>query len=134
MEIRQIPVLEFASPTPRASNKHYVSLAELGALLYEDQPILRQKQEDAMLEVISSGTAIIDQGALHQHLAWLEQRIASAPPAVLRQVHQRQQIDAHNAAIDEAKAKKRQLRAIAKQARIPVEAVKRMVKSVQRVK
>lgn len=76
----------------------------------------------------------MDQAVLRQHLAALQQRIVSAPPEVLQQVHQRQQIDAHNAAIDAAKAQKKQLRAIAKQARIPVEAVKRMVKSVQRAR
>ncbi len=76
----------------------------------------------------------LNQEALQAQLRSMEAMIASAPQHVLEQVQQRQQIDAHNTAINEAKAKKAQFRKMAKQARIPVEVLKRMVKSVQKVK
>lgn len=74
----------------------------------------------------------LNQEALRAQLKGIENLIASAPQHVLDEVRQRQQIDSHNAAIDQAKAKKAQFRKMAKQARIPVEVLKRMVKSVQR--
>lgn len=76
----------------------------------------------------------LNQEALQAQLKGMEDLIASAPQQVLDQVRQRQQIDAHNAAIEAAKAKKQQFRDMAKKARIPVEVLKRMVKSVQKVK
>lgn len=76
----------------------------------------------------------LNQEALRNQLKGMEDLIASAPAHVLQQVHQRQQIDAHNVEIEKAKAKKKQFRQMAKQARIPVEVLKRMVKSVQKVK
>lgn len=76
----------------------------------------------------------LNQEALQAQLKGMEALIASAPAHVLQEVQQRQHIDAHNVAIDKAKAKKKQLRQMAKQARIPVEVLKRMIKSVQKVK
>lgn len=74
----------------------------------------------------------LNQEALRTQLKGMEELIASAPAHVLQQVQHRQQIDAHNAEVDKAKAKKKQFRQMAKQAHIPVEVLKRMVKSVQR--
>jgi hypothetical protein len=74
----------------------------------------------------------LNQGALRAQLKGMEDLIASAPAHVLEEVRQRQQIDAHNAAVDKAKAKKKQFRQMAKQARIPVEVLKKMVKSVRK--
>lgn len=74
-----------------------------------------------------------DQDALQAHLRGIESMIASAPQHILDQVRHAQQIDAHNAAIDVAKAQKKQFREMAKKARIPVEALKRMVRSVRKI-
>lgn len=57
---------------------------------------------------------------------------AQAPTEALHQARQRQLIDQHNAEVDAAKARKQQLRQIAKQSRVPVESLKRMIKSVRR--
>jgi len=76
----------------------------------------------------------MDQVALQAHLRRLEQTMAGAPQHVLDQLRHAQQIDAHNKAVDEAKAKRKHFKAMAKQARIPVDVLKRMVSSVKRVK
>ena len=76
----------------------------------------------------------LDQSALRAKLKSMEELIASAPDHVLKQVQHRQQIDAHNREVDEAKAKRKHLKAMAKQARIPVDVLKRMVSSVKMVK
>jgi hypothetical protein len=76
----------------------------------------------------------LNQEALRAQLKGMENLIANAPAHVLQEVQHRQQIDAHNTAVEAAKAKKAQFRKMAKQSRIPVEVLKRMVKSVQRTK
>lgn len=76
----------------------------------------------------------LNQEVLRTQLHNMQETIASAPQHVLDQVRHAQQIEAHNAAVDEAKAKKRHLRNMAAQAGLPVDVLKRMVSSVQRVK
>lgn len=129
MEIKKIEPVGFAPAT--GSNKRFVTLDEA---IEMECGTSGMDTIDVMLHSPVRRGELINPQVLNEKFTQAATAIASASSEVWGQVHQRQQIDAHNAAIDEAKAKKRQLRAIAKQARIPVEAVKRMVKSVQRVK
>lgn len=76
----------------------------------------------------------INQNVLREHLEMLRENIGNAPTHVLHKAVRRHKIEAHNAEIDRKKAQKEKLRQIAKQARLPVEAIQRMVKSVQRTK
>lgn len=73
-----------------------------------------------------------DQAALTAHLRQLEQNIASAPAHILEQVHHAQQIEAHNAQIDKQKAERKKLRTVARQARITLPALKKMLASAKR--
>ncbi len=50
---------------------------------------------------------MIDQSALRSCLAQIERNIASAPIEVLREVKRRQDIDKHNAMIDQLKREKK---------------------------
>lgn len=70
---------------------------------------------------------IIDQRALAAHMAKLEQGFANTPPEVWAQVQRQHDIDKHNAAIDKRNAERRELRSLAKQARITLPALKRML-------
>lgn len=78
--------------------------------------------------------SVMDQKVLGHVLQNMQQNMEHAPIEELQEVALRQQIAQHNAEIDQAKGKKKQLRQIAKQARMPVEAVKRMIGSVRRVR
>jgi predicted transcriptional regulator len=69
----------------------------------------------------------INQDALQAHLASLAKSINSAPPEVLEQARRARDIEMHNQAVDKTKARKKQLRDIAKQLHMPVEKVKQMV-------
>lgn len=75
----------------------------------------------------------LNQEVLRAQLKGMEDLIASAPQHVLDEVRQRQQIDAHNRAVDEAKANRKHFKAMAKQARIPVDVLKKMITSVKKV-
>ena len=50
---------------------------------------------------------MIDQSALKSYLAQIERNIASAPMDVLREVKRRQDIDKHNAMIEQLKREKK---------------------------
>lgn len=75
---------------------------------------------------------LIDQRALAAHLRQLEQNIANAPTHVLEAIRHEQEIDAHNAAIDKKKADRKKLRQVAKQARVPLPVLKRVLASAKR--
>lgn len=101
--------------------------------IYEDTSVLSGATPfEAMMHAPVLRSTMINPAALDRHFQTMTSTVAAAPEHVLLEVRRRQQIDAHNAEIDAAKAQKKQLRQIAKQARMPVEAVKRMVKSVRR--
>lgn len=72
------------------------------------------------------------QSALRAHLAKLATSINSAPPAVQEAAARQRAIEMHNAEIDQQKARKKEIRAIAKKARVPVENIKRMFANVRK--
>lgn len=69
----------------------------------------------------------ISQIALQAHLREIEARIGNAPPEVLAEAKRHREIEMHNLQIDQARAKKQQFKAIAKQSRLPVDQVKRII-------
>ena len=75
---------------------------------------------------------LMSQAALAAHLRQLEQSIASAPTHVLEQIVHAQRIEAHNAAVDAKKAERKKLRAVARQARVPLPVLKKMLAGVKR--
>lgn len=72
------------------------------------------------------------QSALRAHLAKLAASINSAPPEVQAEAARHRAIEMHNAEIDKQKARKQEIRAIAKKARVPVENIKRMFANVRK--
>lgn len=76
----------------------------------------------------------LNQAALRSQLKSMEDMLANVPQHVLEEAMHHQQIDAHNMVIAEKQAKKKQLREMAKKAKLPTRVLKRMISSVKKVK
>jgi len=134
VNIEKIPVRPFNLPEPGKSNKRFMTLDEMekAGFVISGAPSSGIDPLTAWLNHPVEVQRLMDQKVLNGMLAGMEQKMAAMPDDELQRAAQRQHIDQHNATIEAAKAQKKQLRQIAKQARMSVEAVKRMVKTVRR--